>query len=253
MEIIMRATHPPGFGWHPINYHNAQLLLPKALIKHLAQQAALDTEQDLLQDAIDETIKQLLVDGNLSLPQLHEYLVAFAQEAKQQATAKPLKSHNPSDKYVKVFDNDKIQTLKRDKATTRNVLAVMKRFADDDNGKRLLKTVPANFMAQMQALKTQYPNCHSFLDYVESFAMLALKQPYPTFYFPPVLLIGPPGIGKTTVVNAVAEIVGVASRQVDLAATTAGFVLGGRARSGQTRKAALLSSFCAITTPRIRS
>lgn len=223
----MRTTQPPGFGWHPINYHNAQLLLPKALIKHLAQQAAVDTEQDLFQDAIDETIKQLLVDGNLSLPQLHEHLVAFAQEAKQQATTKPFKSHNPSDKYIKVFDNNKIQTLKRDKATTRNVLAVMKRFSDDDTGERILKTVPKNFMREMRTLKTQYPNCWSFLDYVESFAMLALKQPHSTFYFPPVLLVGEPGIGKTAVVNAVAEIVGVTSRQVDLAATTAGFVLGG--------------------------
>ncbi|MGZ4956078.1 MAG: AAA family ATPase [Methylobacter sp.] len=222
----MRTTHPPGFGWHSIDYHG-KLLLPKTLVKQLAEKAELDNEQDFYQTEIGETIKQLLMHGNLSLPQLHDRIVAFAKEAQQKSAAKPLKLTSPSGKYVKIFDGDKIQALKRDKATTRNVLAVMKRFADDDNGERVLKTVPANFMREMQALKTQYPNCKSFLDYVESFAMLALKQPYPAFYFPPVLLIGPPGIGKTAVANAVARIVGLACRQVDLAATTAGFVLGG--------------------------
>ncbi|MDO9167626.1 MAG: AAA family ATPase [Methylobacter sp.] len=225
----MNATHPPGFCWHSIGYHNGKLLLPKTLVKQLAEKAELDTEQDFLQAEIDETIKQLLAHGNLSLPQLHEHLVAFAQEPRQKATTKPVKSQNTNDKYkyVKVFEIEKIRTLKHDKATTRNVLAVMKRFGDDDTGERILKTVPKNFMREMRTLKTQYPNCWSFLDYVESFAMLALKQPHSTFYFPPVLLVGEPGIGKTAVVNAVAEIVGVTSRQVDLAATTAGFVLGG--------------------------
>ena len=227
----MISKNPPGFDWHSINYHNTKLLLPKTVLKQLAEkeEVELDTEQDFLQAEIDETIKQLLAQGNLSLPQLHDRLVAFAQEPRRQATAKPVKSDNTNDqyKYVKVFDSDKIQALKRDKATTRSILAVMKRFADDDNGERILKTVPKNFIAQMRTLKRQYPNCQSFLDYVESFAMLALKQPYPAFYFPPVLLIGAPGIGKTAVVNAVSQIVGVVSRQVDLAATTAGFVLGG--------------------------
>jgi ATP-dependent Lon protease len=225
----MHTNHPSGFGWHSISYHNGKLLLPKTLVKQLAEKAELDTEQDFYQSEIDETIKQLLIHGNLTLPQLHERLVAFAQEPKPQATVKPVKSLTTKSKhkYVKVFDSDRIWALKHDKTTSRNMLAMMKRFADDDNGKRILKTVPKSFMREMQALKMQYPNCQSFLDYVESFAALALKQPHPAFYFPPVLLIGLPGIGKTAVVNAVAKIVGIASRQVDLASTTAGFVIGG--------------------------
>lgn len=225
----MRTTHPPGFGWHSIDHYNAKLLLPQAVIKQLAEkdeEQEFDAEPDFFQTEIDETIKRLLKQTHLTLPELRDRLVAFVQD-KQPPTAPLLKSKKSPSKDVNVFDHHKIQALKFDRATTRNMLAVLKRFADDDNGKRVLKTVPKNFMREMQALKTQYPNCQSFLDYVESFAMLALKQPHPTFYFPPVLLIGPPGIGKTAVVNAVAELVGIASRQVDLAATTAGFVLGG--------------------------
>lgn len=223
----MHTAQPPGFDWYSTGYHSGRLLLPKTLVKQLAKKAELDTEQDFYQAEIDETIKQLLAHGNLSLAQLHERLVAFSQEPSRQATAKPFKSRHAGDKYIKVFEIEKIQAFKRDKATTRNTLAVMKRFGDDDNGERTLKRVPKNFKREIQTLKAQYPNCQSFLDYVDSFAMLALKQPYPTFYFPPVLLEGPPGIGKTAVVNAVADIVGVASRQVDLASTTAGMVLGG--------------------------
>lgn len=67
----MRTTHPLGFGWHSIDYHNGKLLLPKTLVKQLAEKAELDNEQDFYQAEIDETIKQLLMYGNLSLPQLH--------------------------------------------------------------------------------------------------------------------------------------------------------------------------------------
>lgn len=42
-----------------------------------------------------------------------------------------------------------------------------------------------------------------------------------------MLLLGSPGIGKTAVVLAISELLGIASRQVDLASTTAGFVIGG--------------------------
>ncbi len=133
----------------------------------------------------------------------------------------------PDDKRVPVFDMAAIQHIKMDSNASKNVKAVLDRFKAHDNGKRRLKKVTANFVKRLQALKAQYPNSVEFIDYVEAFVMLSLKQAYPAFYFSPVLLVGPAGIGKTAVVNALAELVGVVTRQVDLASTTAGMVLGG--------------------------
>lgn len=224
----MHTTYPPGFDWHSIDLFGKRLLLPRALVKQLAEQVEINREQELLQSEIDATIKNMMLYGDLSLEQLRDNLLAFTKQPRQtmaQEASKP--KPNRTGKYIKIFDIETILLRARDKTTTRNVLAVMKRFKEGDNGERLLKIVPANFITQIQRLKTQYPNCKNFLDYVESFAMLAKKQPYPAFYFPPVLLIGPPGIGKTAVVNAISELAGVASRQVDLASTTAGMILGG--------------------------
>jgi ATP-dependent Lon protease len=221
-------TAPPGFDWHSNNSFSKRLLLPQTVVKQLAKQVKLDREQKLLRSEIDEVINQLLLDSGLSLEQLRDNLIAYVQTP-QRATAQ--ESFSPKakqeGKYIKIFDIKTILLRARDKTTTRNAQSVLKRFSETDTGERLLKTVPTNFITQIQILKTQYPNCKNFLDYIESFAALALKQSYPAFYFPPVLLIGPPGIGKTAVVDAVAALAGVPSRQVDLASTTAGMVLGG--------------------------
>jgi ATP-dependent Lon protease len=234
-------TTPPGFEWHSIGHFSKRLLLPQTVAKQLAKQVNLDREYDLLRSEIDETINQLLLHSDLSLEQLRDNVIAYTKQAKQVTAQESFRSkHKQGGKYVKIFDIKTILLRARDKNTTRNVQSVLKRFKEDDIGERLLKTVPINFKQQIQALKTQYPNCRNFLNYVESFSALALKQPYPTFYFPPVLLIGPPGVGKTAVVNAVAELVGIASRQVDLASTTAGMVLGGMSTQWSDAKSGVI-------------
>jgi ATP-dependent Lon protease len=227
-ENIMNTAPPPGFDWHSNNSFNKKLLLPQTIVKQLAKQVKLDREYDQLHSEINEAISQLLLDSDLSLEQLCDNVIAYAKQSKQVTAQESFSAKTKREgKYIKIFDIKTILLRARDKTTTRNAQSVLKRFKEDDIGERLLKTVPTNFKQQIQALKTQYPNCKSFLDYVESFSALASKQPYPAFYFPPVLLVGPPGIGKTAVVNAVAELAGVASRQVDLASTTAGMILGG--------------------------
>ena len=130
-------------------------------------------------------------------------------------------------KRIPVFDMAAINQLKADSNLTRGMRSVLGRFKEEDTGQRVLKRVPTQFSEGIQRLKAYYPNCIEFLDYVASFGMLASKQPYPAFYFPPVLLVGPAGIGKTAVVNALAELVGILTRQVDFASSTAGMVLGG--------------------------
>lgn len=198
----MHQTIPPGFG-----NHHQHFLLPKAVIKQLTDLAEQSGYHETEDDAFD----------------------CFPTNAKNSAVEMPV----PFDlketgvKYPKIFDIEAINIRKKEAGSSRNVQSVMKRFKADDDGERELRAVPKQFMAAIKRLKVQYPNCVNLLDYVGSFAVLAQKQDYPTFYFPPVLLVGPPGVGKTAVLNEIAIAVGVQSRQVDLASTTAGMVLGG--------------------------
>lgn len=227
IEDIMKTTRPPGFEWHGLDsFHRGQLLLPRLLVQKLAECAEPDDDEGRFQDTVNTAVKKMLSQGDMSLSQLHDNLIAYSKQAKAPEFSLA-KAATPGEKPVKVFDMASIRQIKADTSTTRNVKAVMNRFKGDDSGERVLRTVPAKFSKQLDALKAKYPNCKDFLDYVGSFAMLGTKQPYPAFYFPPVLLVGVPGIGKTAVVNAVADLVGVGIRQVDMASTTAGMVLGG--------------------------
>ncbi len=223
----------------PGPFQRGQLLLPRLLVKKLAERAEPDDDEDRFQDKINTVVKMVLSRGDMSLNQLHDNLIAISKQPKAPEFS-PVKPGKSGDKVVKVFDMAAIRQIKADTSTTRNVKAVMNRFKDADSGERILKKVPARFSKRIQALKAQYPNCTGFLDYVGSFAMLGAKQAYPAFYFPPVLLVGLPGIGKTAVVNAVADSVGVGIRQVDMASTTAGMVLGGMSTQWSDAKAGVV-------------
>lgn len=203
----MHPTIPAGFGKLPFGNQLQHLLLPKSVIQQLADLAEqaeyLETEDDEF-DCFPANTKNSAVEMPV-----------------------PFDCKETGVKYPKIFDIEAINARKKEAGSSRNLQSVMKRFKADDDGERELKTVPKPFMADIKRLKVQYPNCVNLLDYVGSFAVLAQKQAYPTFYFPPVLLVGPPGVGKTAVLNEIAAAVGVQSRQVDLASTTAGMVLGG--------------------------
>ncbi len=54
--------------------------------------------------------------------------------------------------------------------------------------------------------------------------------------FPPVLLTGPPGVGKTAVVSEVAKLLEVSCRKIDFATVTSGFVLSGSTTSWSEAK-----------------
>jgi hypothetical protein len=104
-----------------------------------------------------------LYDFQGLLSQLHDNLIAFSKQAKEPELSLA-KVATSGEKPVKVFDMASIRQIKADTSTTRNVKAVMNRFKGDDSGERVLRTVPAKFSKQLEALKAQYPNCKDFLD-----------------------------------------------------------------------------------------
>jgi len=81
--------------------------------------------------------------------------------------------------------------------------------------------------ADLLKLGDDFPNCADVVALVERRRALAEVTPGREFRMPPILLSGPPGVGKTAFVERLAACLAVPFRRLDIAVTTAGFALSG--------------------------
>ena len=130
---------------------------------------------------------------------------------------------------IKVFN---MGALKTDGFGEKNLKVIYSKFKDKPRcGYRYLMPANKNFIKTIKSLKKTFPNCIEFLDFVEDFACLSTYSASKAFRLPPVLLNGPPGIGKTQIVKTVVKALGVAYRQVDCGALTSPAILSGSANT----------------------
>ena len=71
-----------------------------------------------------------------------------------------------------------------------------------------------------------FPNFQEAVDLIRDLAGLARFSGSP-LRLPPLLLVGPPGVGKTSFALELAKTLGIPSRAVNLAQATSGFILTG--------------------------
>jgi ATP-dependent Lon protease len=81
-------------------------------------------------------------------------------------------------------------------------------------------------LERLEILKTQMPNLANAINDIISILAVSVSAHAPIRLFP-ILLVGDPGIGKTYFVEQLAEIFGLHAEIIDMASTTAGFVIGG--------------------------
>ena len=79
----------------------------------------------------------------------------------------------------------------------------------------------------LRRLMEDFPHFRAVIDLVAQRCSLARVTPGATFSFPPILLTGTPGVGKTAFAEALATQLAQPIQRVDIAAATAGFDLGG--------------------------
>jgi len=79
----------------------------------------------------------------------------------------------------------------------------------------------------MHALRIDFPHFSQVLDLMLQRSALAAVSPGGAFSMPPVLLSGPPGVGKTAFSDSLAACLKVPLRRIDVASSTASFTLAG--------------------------
>lgn len=100
---------------------------------------------------------------------------------------------------------------------------------------RQLATCPSSLA--LDELEERYPHFAQVIALVRQRAALASVTPGRVFSMPPILLAGPPGLGKTAFSESLAETLGVPVARVDMAAASAGFVLAGSHSSWSNSRA----------------
>ncbi len=96
---------------------------------------------------------------------------------------------------------------------------------------RRLATARADMMTRLDALQRRQPNCEKVIDTIRRQVALSLLADARVLRWPPLLLDGPPGIGKTHFARALAEALGLPLFMVNCSSVTASFVLGGNSPS----------------------
>jgi ATP-dependent Lon protease len=163
----------------------------------------------------------------------HEKNAMMRHYLKQKAATvvdQSIKQVDQLTELVEVFDVKKMENMLKEHGNRSNLYRNHQRllnYLGDTAGLLSLAALPADIFEQLELLRLDFPNFSKVIDYYfEQFALAQLSD-HCVFSANPLLLVGPPGIGKTFFCHALSKIVGTRFELISLASMTAGFVIGG--------------------------
>lgn len=112
---------------------------------------------------------------------------------------------------------------------SRAIAAIYEEFWDISFPKAIAQ-VPDNFDQHFAALKSEFPNFSDLLDHFEGACFRGVLRKSRAIPSMKVLVAGPPGIGKTLVLQRVAEILGLHLHRISMNALLGAFELRGLGR-----------------------
>lgn len=88
-------------------------------------------------------------------------------------------------------------------------------------------TIEDSLLAKLDALESQFANFKDVIDLCKRHLHLFRLESPEIICFPPILLTGPPGIGKTRFMSELAKVLGTDFFSLDFSTISSGFVLNG--------------------------
>jgi ATP-dependent Lon protease len=131
---------------------------------------------------------------------------------------------------VRIFNTRKMHAMLREHERKSNLHRNHQRYLDflgDTAGFLQLALLSESIFDDLAALGEQFPNFSEVIDFYRHQFALARLAGRGAFAANPLLIAGPPGIGKTAFCQALARIVDTHFELVSFSGMTAGFVLGG--------------------------
>ncbi|GAC1605668.1 MAG: AAA family ATPase [Aquirhabdus sp.] len=117
-----------------------------------------------------------------------------------------------------------------------------KRFTTLAMRSHLRRAIPiaANWQNQFGHLEETFPNFTSVIQYIKSECVIASLRRTHIPSFSPILLVGPPGVGKTMFANALKDVLGVTLHQLNIENSQGAFDLVGTSAHWTTAKTGLI-------------
>lgn len=117
---------------------------------------------------------------------------------------------------ARLFDGSDITYGRDNKQAIAEIFRKAVRFGN----RRNLACAPAQ--AAIDRLREQFPNAEDLIDCLDRAASLSRLSPSGHFLIDPILIYGEPGVGKTAVLQAVAEAMGVPFQRFDMGSLSMG-------------------------------
>lgn len=143
--------------------------------------------------------------------------------------------------FIKLYDplalSDRRETLSKD------VLNQSANLFEKLSEVRIRVKLTRERIAEIEThLRQKFPSFDEATDAIFHELMISFLSSSKGVYFSPILLLGPPGTGKTHYARELSELLGLGFEKIDLAATTAGMVLVGTTSQWGNSKPGLVAT-----------
>lgn len=135
---------------------------------------------------------------------------------------------------IEIFDVDKMKSIIKRYSSKDTLYRNNNRYLDyldETNGYLPFATIPASIDIKLDKLQLNFPNFIAIINYYRQQIALSQLAINNAFYACPLLITGPPGVGKTSFCKALAHVMKTHFEVIGMSGVTAGFVLGGMSSS----------------------
>jgi len=153
-----------------------------------------------------------------------------AEEATELSKPKPVRNRRPFRRCVQVFDPAVMDLVKEHAKSSqsdvrRRIEADIKSALANDGYRQIPNF--RNIKRKLANLQRKFPNCAAVLEYLVGVLILAGVSKPESFRIAPILLNGPPGVGKTALAQALAALLGLPFRKISAGSMQHAFMLTG--------------------------